>query len=92
MLPVDARNVVVKKLTPSKSEFFISNAETNEALIKEWSIGELDIAGSVALLEMPQLNEEELYIKGPLQIDLELKVWHLNTDLQINEYLFFSFF
>lgn len=90
MLPVDARNVVVKKLKPSKSEFSISNAETNEALIKEWSIGELDIAGNVALLEMPQLNQEELYIKGPLQIELELKVRHLNTDLQafINKYFF----
>ena len=76
LLPVNARNVVVKKMKPSRSEFSISDAETNRALINEWSIGELDIAGSVALLEMPELNKEELYIKGPLQIDLELKVRH----------------
>lgn len=82
MLPVNSRNVEVKKLTPSTSEFVISDAKTNEVLINEWSIGELDIAGSVALLEMPELNQEELYIKGPLQIDLELKVRHSNIVLQ----------
>lgn len=83
LLPVNARNVEVKKLTPSTSEFVISDAKTNEVLIKKWSVGELDIAGSVALLEMPELNQEELYIKGPLQIDLKLKVRNLNSFVQL---------
>ena len=73
-MPVNARNVEVKKLTSSTSKFVISDVKTNKALVKKWSLGELDIAGSVALLEMPEPNQEELYIKGPLQIDIELKV------------------
>lgn len=66
--------MIVKKLTPSKSKFSISDTKTNEETIKDWSIGELDIAGNVALMQMPQVNQEELFIKGPLLSDLELMV------------------
>lgn len=76
-LPKDSRNVVIKKLAPSRYRISISDPESKKYLLKDsrsFHEGEVDLNGNWGIIGQAQPHQEELYIKGPLIRDLKLHV------------------
>lgn len=73
-LPLDARNIVVKKLAPSKSRIKLTDLKTKSNLLENSQAGEVDLGTEFALLEFPEMNREEIFIKGPLKKSLSVVI------------------
>lgn len=89
-LPLNARNVVIKKLAPSLSRIQLKESKTENNFLKHYSPGEIEIGDDIAVMEQPESEVEEIFIPGPLKTKLLLqagyKVGHpVNISYQFAE-------
>lgn len=73
-LPLNARNIAVKKLAPSMSRIQLTDPKTKTNFLKHYDAGEIKIGDDFAVMERPESKREEVFISGPLKTDLLLQV------------------
>lgn len=75
ILPKGARNVIIKKLSSSPSLIqLMMNVENSSS--KEHLMSYKADDDEIAIIEMPERNKEEIFIKGPLKHELAMHVKH----------------
>lgn len=71
---MNARNVVVKKLAPSKSRIQLLDGKTKNNFLQNLDVGEFAISGDIGVIEKPEKDKEDIFIPGPLKTELEVQL------------------
>lgn len=87
-LPLNARSIVVKMLAPSVSRLQLTDPKSKANFLKDNHVGEVDVGGTIALITLPEAKREEIYIQGPLKMELLL---HADYDTRHPIKIFYQF-
>lgn len=72
-IPLNSRIIVVKKLAPSESRLQLADPKTKVNFLKDYYLGEVNVGGTIGVMALPEAKREEIYIQGPLKMELLLR-------------------
>ena len=74
LLPLNARNIVIRKLAPSKSRVQLIDSKTNQNVLLNFDVGEFNIGDVIGIIEKPAKNREDIFISGPLTTEIQIQL------------------